>query len=161
MTRTLGFRYRKLRVFVTDLEALASLPLDASRIFEFVWIHDEVGVRHIAQVAPRKKFESYVARMQRTLAEGGRIAVALEAGKPVAWQMLRPREQVTIPWLRVRANDAVFSFGSYTVCTWRGHRLMTHLTKFAAATYAGQKFRRLCSMAEPNNRNAMRAREDW
>jgi hypothetical protein len=34
---------------------------------------------------------------------------------------------------------------------------MTHLAKFAAATYAGEKFRRLCSMAQPVNKRAVRA----
>ena len=34
---------------------------------------------------------------------------------------------------------------------------MTHLTRFAAATYAAQGFRRMCSIVEPNNRKSMRA----
>ena len=61
--------------------------------------------------------------------------------------MLRPREQVTFVRLHLRAPDAVFVFGSYTVPTWRGHRLMTQLSRFAAATYAGQGFHRICSAA--------------
>ena len=95
MKRALGLRYRKLRILANDLEALAASPSDISRKFEFAWVHDEVGVRHIAQIAARERFPSRVKMMQRNLAEGGRIAVALEAGEPVAWQMYRPQEQMT------------------------------------------------------------------
>ena len=156
MKRTLGLRYRKLRVFVNDLEALAALHSDTSRKVELAWVHDEVGVRHIAKVAARERRPTHVKLMQRNLAEGGRIAVAREAGEPVAWQMFRPQEQVTVRGLHLRAHDAVFVFGTYTVRAWRGHRLMTHLTRFAAATYAEQKFRRVCSVVEPSNRKSMR-----
>jgi hypothetical protein len=149
-------RYTRLRVFTIDLEALAALPADTSRKFEFAWIHDEAGVRHIDQVAVREGFRSRLGMMQRHLAEGGRVAVALVAGEPISWQMLRPREQVTFVRLHLRAPDAVFVFGSYTVPTWRGHRLMTQLSRFAAATYAGQGFHRICSAAEPSNRAALR-----
>jgi hypothetical protein len=62
---------------------------------------------------------------------------------------------VTFVWLHLRAHDAAFSFGSYTVPAWRGHRLMMQLSRFAAAAYAGQGFRRLCSVAEPSNRTAL------
>src|SRR5262245_42228848 len=150
------FRHKRLLVFTTDLEALAAAPSDTSGRFEFAWIDDEAGVNQTAQIT-RKKIGLYLSIMQTTLAEGGRIAVALEGGKPVALQMFRPYEQVTIPWLNARADDAVFSFGSYTAQAWRGHRLMTHMARFAAATYAGEKYRRLCSMAQPCNKNAVRA----
>ena len=70
--------------------------------------------------------------------------------------MFRPREQVTFGRLHLRAHDAVFSFGTYTASAWRGHRLMAQLSRFAAPTYAGQGFRRMCSTAEPNNRAAVR-----
>jgi hypothetical protein len=157
MKRTLGLRYRKLRVFVNDLEALAALHSDTSRKVEFAWVHDEVGVRQIAKVAARERRPNRVKMMQRNLAEGGRIAVALEAGEPVSWQMYGPQEQTTFLWLHLRSHDAVFVFGSYTVRAWRGHRLMTHLTRFAAAAYAGQRFRRMCSVVEPGNRKSVRA----
>jgi hypothetical protein len=155
MKRASFFSYRRLWVFTTDLEALAALPSDISGRFEFAWIHDEADVNRTAEIT-RKKIGLYVSTMQTTLAAGGRIAVALEGGTPVAMQMFRPQDQVTIPWLRVHANDAVLSYGTYIAHAWRGHRLMTRLTKFAAATYADQKFRRVCSMAQPCNKAAVR-----
>jgi len=151
----LGLHYTRLRVFAVDLEALAGMPWDMARKLEFAWIH-EADVRHIDQVAVREGALSRVKMMQRNLAEGGRISVALDAGEPVSWQMFRPQEQVTFGRLHLRAHDAVFSFGAYTVSAWRGHRLMTQLSKFAAPTYAAQGFRRLCSAAEPSNRAALR-----
>ena len=157
MKRALGLRYRKLRVLANDLEALAALPSDTSCKFEFAWIHIEVDVRHIAQVAARERFPNRVKMMQRNRAEGGRIAVALEAGDPVSWQMYRPQEQTTFLWLHLRSHDAVFAFGSYTVRAWRGHQLMAQLARFAAVTYAGQRFRRMCSIVESNNRKSVRA----
>jgi GNAT superfamily N-acetyltransferase len=149
-------RYTRLRVFTIDLETLGALPADMSRKFGFAWIHDEAGVRHIDQVAVQEGFRSRLGMVQRHLAEGGRVAVAFVAGEPVSWQMLRPQEQVTFVRLHLRAHDAVFSFGSYTIPAWRGHRLMTQLSRFAAATYAGQGFHRMCSTAEPSNRVALR-----
>jgi hypothetical protein len=70
--------------------------------------------------------------------------------------MFRSKEQVTFVRLHLRAHDAVFSFGSYTVRAWRGHRLMGQLSKFAAPTYARNGFRRLCSTAEPSDKAALR-----
>ena len=157
MKRALRLRYRKLRVLANDLEALAALPSDTSRKFEFAWINSEGGVRQIAQVAARERFPKRVKIMQQNLAEGGRIAAALEAWEPVSWQMYRPQEQTTFRWLHLRSHDAVFVFGSYTVPAWRGHRLMTHLARFAAAAYAGQGFRRLCCVVDSNNRRSLRA----
>jgi hypothetical protein len=156
--RALGLQYRKLWICVNDLEALAALPSDTPRKFEFAWLHGEAGIRQIAQVAARERYPRRVMLMRRTLAEGGRIAVALDAGKPVSWQMYRPQEQTTCPWLHLRAHDAFFCFGSYTVRASRGHRLMTHLSRFAAATYAGQGFHRMCSLVEPMNKRSVRAR---
>jgi hypothetical protein len=95
--------------------------------------------------------------MHRNLAEGGRIAVALDAGEPVAWQMFRPHEQATYRWLNLRAHGALFVFGSYTVRALRGHRLMTCLSKFAAEAYAGHRFHRICSAAYAGNRKSLRA----
>jgi hypothetical protein len=156
MKRPLGLRYRKLRILANDLQTLAASHSDTAPKIEFAWINDEVGVRQIAKVAARERRPNRVKMMQRNLAAGGRIAVALDAGEPVSWQMLRPQEQVTFRWLYLRAHDAVFVFGSYTVRSWRGHRLMTHLTRFAAAPYAGGKFRRLCSIVDQSNRKSMR-----
>jgi hypothetical protein len=116
-----------------------------------------VGVRHVAHVAAREGLPDYTKLMQRNVAGGGRIAVALDAGEPVPWNMFRPEEQVTVRWLHLRAPGAVFAFGAYTVRASRGHRLMTQLSRFAAASYLQQKFLRLCCAVEPSNKNSVRA----
>src|SRR4029453_3270308 len=122
MNRRIGVSRLPKWVFTNDLEAVAALPSEMSCKVEFAWTEDEASLRQIDQIAVAEGFRSRLRTMQRHLAEGGRVAVALEAGKPVSWQMFRPHEQVTFVGLHLRAPQAVFSFGAYTVPAWRGRR---------------------------------------
>jgi hypothetical protein len=152
-------RITRLRVFTVDLEAVATSTPQAPRL-AVSWIQDGRGLEAIDEAAAQDGERRRLGTMAQHLADSGRIAAVLESGKPVAWQLLRPREQRSFGWLHLLAGtDAVFSFGVYTVRPWRGRRLFGALSRYSADFYLKEGSRRMVSLAECGNTASLRARQ--